>query len=49
MPSLGFCRYFRLFKKLNNRERDFVIAFGEPLPAFEEKFGAHLRGLVGKQ
>ena len=40
--------YFRLFKKLNNRDRNFVIAFGEPLSAFEEKFNAHLRGLVGK-
>jgi hypothetical protein len=40
--------YFRLFKKLNNRDRNFVSAFGEPLSAFEEKFNAHLRGLVGK-
>jgi hypothetical protein len=40
--------YFRLFKKLNNRDRNFVIAFGEPLSAFEEKFNAHLHGLVGK-
>ncbi len=40
--------YFRLFKKLNNRERNFVIAFGESLSAFEETFNAQLRGLIGK-
>lgn len=41
--------YFRLFKKLKNRNRNFVIAFGEPLPVFEEKFNAHLHDLIGKQ
>jgi hypothetical protein len=40
--------YFRLFKKLNNRERNFVIAFGESLSAFEETFNAQLHGLIGK-
>jgi hypothetical protein len=35
--------YFRLFTKLNNRERNFVIAFGEPFSAFEEKFNSHLQ------
>ena len=40
--------YFRLFKKLNNPERNFVIAFGESSSAFESEFNAHLRGLIGK-
>jgi hypothetical protein len=40
--------YFRLFKNLNNRGRNFITTFGEPLSAFEEKFNTHLRGLVGK-
>ena len=40
--------YFRLFKKTNNRDRNFIIAFGEPLSKFEEQFTEHLRSLLGK-
>jgi hypothetical protein len=40
--------YFRLFGKLNNRERNFVTAFGEPVSAFEEEFSQHLQVLLGK-
>ncbi len=32
--------YFRLFGKLNNRERNFIAAFGEPVAAFDKKFSA---------
>lgn len=39
--------YFRLFKKLNNRERNFVTAFGEPLAVFDGRFGKHLQILLG--
>jgi hypothetical protein len=39
--------YFRLFKKLNNRERNFGLAFGEPFSAFEGKLNSHLRGWSG--
>jgi hypothetical protein len=40
--------YFRLFGKLNNRERNFTTAFGEPMSAFEEKFSKHLQMLLSK-
>ena len=40
--------YFRLFGKLNNRERNFTTAFGEPLSTFEEKFSRQLQVLLGK-
>jgi hypothetical protein len=41
--------YFRLFGKLNNRERNFTTAFGEPISAFERKFTEHLQLLLGKR
>jgi hypothetical protein len=40
--------YFRLFGKLNNRERNFVTAFGEPVAKFEGEFSQHLQTLLGK-
>jgi len=40
--------YFRLFTKLNDRERNFVTAFGEPVAAFEGEFTQHLQTLLGK-
>jgi hypothetical protein len=40
--------YFRLFGELNNRERNFTTAFGEPMSAFEEKFSKHLQMLLVK-
>jgi len=40
--------YFRLFNKLNNRERNFTAASGEAMKTFEEKFDRHLRTLLGK-
>jgi hypothetical protein len=40
--------YFRLFGKLNNRERNFVTAFGEPVAKFEGEFSKHLQMLLGK-
>lgn len=46
LPSI--IEYFRLFKKLNNRERNFSSAFGESLSKFAEEFDIYLRGLVGK-
>ena len=40
--------YFRLFEKSNDRERNFVAAFGEPVVKFEEKFSEHLKALLGR-
>jgi len=40
--------YFRLFGKLNNRERNFTTAFGEPVSTFEEQFSNQLQVLLGK-
>jgi hypothetical protein len=40
--------YFRSYGKLNNRERNFTRAFGEPLSEFEGKFSQHLQILLGK-
>ena len=40
--------YFRLFGKLNNRERNFRMAFGEPIASFDEKFSKHLQTLLGR-
>lgn len=40
--------YFRLFGKLNNRERNFTTAFGEPVASFDEKFSKHLQALLGR-
>jgi len=39
--------YFRLFNKLNNRERNFTTASGEAIKTFEEKFDKHLKSLLG--
>lgn len=41
--------YFRLFGKLNNRERNFTMAFGEPISAFGGKFTKHLHMLLEKR
>jgi hypothetical protein len=38
--------YFRLFKKLNNRERYFVTAFGESVSTFDGRFSEHLKVLL---
>jgi hypothetical protein len=46
LPSV--IEYFRLFTKLNNRERNFRTAFGEPASKFAEEFDTYLRGLIGK-
>ena len=43
----AFVEYFRLFGTLNNRERNFLSAFGEPVATFEEKFSQHLKRLAG--
>ena len=40
--------YYRLFKKLNNRERNFVTAFGESVSAFDGRFSEHLNVLLRK-
>jgi hypothetical protein len=40
--------YFRLFGKLDNRERNFTRAFHEPLAEFDDKFSRHLQILLGK-
>jgi len=40
--------YFRLFNKVNNREKNFAAVAGEPMKTFEEKFDRHLRKLLGK-
>ena len=40
--------YFRLFGKLNNRERNFATAFGEPVAKFEDKFNEHLMTLFAR-
>lgn len=45
LPSV--VEYFRLFGKLNDRERNFISAFGEPVATFEEKFSQHLKRLPG--
>jgi hypothetical protein len=41
--------YFRLFGELNNRERNFTTAFGEPISGFEGKFTKHLHRLLEKR
>jgi hypothetical protein len=41
--------YFRLFGKLNSRERNFTAAFGEPISGFEDKFAKHLQRLLEKR
>ena len=41
-------QYFSLFGKLNNRQRNFRSAFGEPIAGFDEKFGKHLQVLLGR-
>jgi hypothetical protein len=41
--------YFRLFGKLNSRERNFTMAFGEPISAFDGKFTKHLHMLLEKR
>jgi hypothetical protein len=38
-----------LFGKLNNRERNFTTAFGEPISGFEGKFTKHLHRLLEKR
>jgi len=40
--------YFRLFRRLNDRERNFTTAFGQSVAAFEEEFNQHLEGVLGK-
>jgi hypothetical protein len=40
--------YFRLFGKLNNRERNFATAFEEPVTKFEDKFTEHLMTLFAR-
>ncbi|MSP39999.1 MAG: hypothetical protein EXR70_16035 [Deltaproteobacteria bacterium] len=40
--------YFRSFAKLNNRERNFTTAFGEPMAAFDQKFSAEMARRLGK-
>jgi hypothetical protein len=40
--------YFRLFRRLSNRERNFTLAFGEPMTSFDERFGKHLQALLGR-
>jgi len=41
--------YFRLFEKLNNREKRFSTAFGETLPSFDDRFNRHLGVLIDRQ
>jgi hypothetical protein len=41
-------QYFRLFEKLNNRERNFATAFEEPVTKFEDKFTEHLMTLFAR-
>lgn len=40
--------YFRLFGKLNNRERNFMTVFGEPVSTFSDRFSKHLQVLLGR-
>lgn len=40
--------YFRLFAKSNDRERNFMTAFGEPVAEFEKNFSAHRRALLDR-
>ncbi len=40
--------YFRLFAKVNNREKNFLGAFGETLLSFDERFNRHLGVLIGR-
>ncbi len=40
--------YFRLFEKVNNREKNFLTAFGETLSTFDERFSRHLGVLIGR-
>ena len=40
--------YFRLFGKLNNREKNFLTAFGETLSSFDERFSTNLGILTGR-
>ena len=40
--------YFQLFKKLNNRGRNFATAFGEPIATFEDRFAKHLEHKLRK-
>jgi len=46
LPSV--IEYFRLFTKLDNRERNFRTAFGESVSKFTEEVNAYVRELVGK-
>jgi len=46
MPAI--VEYFRLFNKVNSREKNFAAASGEPIKTFEEKFDRHLSKLLGK-
>jgi hypothetical protein len=40
--------YFRLFAKVNNREKNFFTAFGETLLSFDERYNRHLGVLIGR-
>jgi hypothetical protein len=39
--------YFGLFRRLNNRERNFTTAFGKSVGEFEGEFNQHLQVLLG--
>lgn len=39
--------YFGLFRRLNNRERNFITAFGKSVGEFEGEFNQHLQVLLG--
>lgn len=40
--------YFRLFGKINDRNRNFATAFGESISSFDDRFMNHLEGLLIK-
>jgi hypothetical protein len=40
--------YFRLFGKLNNRQRNFMTAFGESVAAFDKRFSVDFARRIGK-
>lgn len=39
-------QYFRLFRKINDHNRNFATAFGEPIPSFDDRFTRHLEALL---
>ena len=40
--------YFRLFRKINDHNRNFARAFGESITSFDERFESHLEALLSK-